>query len=504
MRKVNIFILFLFYFWILNVAQASTLHLSISSSPSRLNPLLATDSASGEISGWIFNSLVEYDKNGKIIPRLAKSWKFKDDKTLIFKLKRNIKWSDGKPFSADDVVFTYQLITSPKVFTPYADEFRYVKTVEKLDNFTIKVTYKQPYFKALNTWMTSIVPKHILEREKDIMTGSFNQHPIGTGAYTCKGFEINKDIVLKANPNYFLHKPYIDSITYHYIPDPATNFLMLKTKKLDVGTLSPLQIERQIDKNFKKYYNIYEKISNSYTYLGFNLKNKKFQNPLLRKAIDLAIDKKELVDILFFGHGIVCNGPFMPKTWAYNSQVKSQYNPQKAKEILKKLGFTKEKPFEFTITTNSNNNTRVYAVQIIQHQLEKVGIKVHIRTMEWQAFLNTVVMPKNFEAVVLGWGLSLTPDAYSIWHSDGAKKGGFNFVSYKNKKVDKLIKKAEVTVDTKKLSAYYQEIFKLIVEDHPYIFLYIPNSITAVNKNIKNVSPSIIGVMHNEIDWIKP
>ena len=113
-------------------------------------------------------------------------------------------------------------------------------------------------------------------------------------------------------------------------------------------------------------------------------------------------------------------------------------------------------------------------------------------------------MPKKFEAVVLGWGLSLTPDAYSIWHSDGAKKGGFNFVSYKNTKVDTLIKKAETTIDTQKLSSYYKEIFKLIVLDNPYVFLYIPNSITAVNKSIKNVSPSIIGIMHNEIDWIKP
>ncbi len=465
---------------------------------------MATDSASGEISGWIFNSLVEYDKDGKIIAKLAKSWYFKDNKTLIFKLRKNIKWSDGKPFTSDDVVFTYKLITSPKIYTPYSDEFRYVKDVKKIDNFTIKVIYKKPYFKALNIWMTSIVPKHILENQKNIMTSSFNQHPVGTGAYTINGFEISKDIILKANPNYFIHKPNIDKIIYHFIPDASTNFLMLKTKKLDVGGLTPLQVQRQLSTDFKSYYNIYEKMSNSYTYLGFNLNNKKFKNPLIRKAISLAINKKELVNILFFGHGKICNGPFMPKTWAYNNTVKSSYNPKKAKLLLKKAGYNNSHPFTFTITTNSNNDIRVNAVQIIQYQLAKIGIKVKIRTMEWQAFLNTVVMPKKFEAVVLGWGLSLSPDAYSIWHSDAAKKGGFNFVSYKNKEVDKLIKKAETTIDKKLLSKYYKKIFKLIVNDHPYVFLYIPNSITAVNKSIKNVSPSIIGIMHNEIDWIKP
>ena len=496
-------LLILFSILMINI-YSSTLHLSISSSPSRLNPLLATDSASGEIVGWIFNSLVEYDKDAKIIPKLAKRYYFENNTTLIFELKKGVKWSDGVEFSADDVIFTYQLITSPKIYTPYADDFRYVKSVQKIDRYTIKVTYKKPYFKALNVWMTSIVPKHILQNEKDIMTSKFNQHPIGTGPYTIKGFEISKDIVLSANPNYFIHKPYIDKIIYHFIPDPSTDFLMLKTKKLDVGSLTPLQIERQIDDEFKKYYNIYEKMSNSYTYLGFNLKLKKFQDIRVRKAIALAINKQELIDILFFGHGKICNGPFMPKTFAYNNSVKSEYNPKKAIQLLKEAGYDKNHPLFFTITTNSNNDIRVNAVQIIQHQLSKVGVKVKIRTMEWQAFLNTVVMPRKFDAIVLGWSLSLTPDAYSIWHSDGAKKGGFNLVSYKNREVDRLIKEAEVTIDREKIAKYYKEIFKLIVQDYPYVFLYIPNSITVVNKAIKNVYPSIIGVMHNEIDWIKP
>jgi peptide/nickel transport system substrate-binding protein len=337
------------------------------------------------------------------------------------------------------------------------------------------------------------------------MTSSFNQHPLGTGKYTIEGFEISKDIILKANPDYFEHKPNIDKLIYHFIPDPTTQFLMLKSHKIDVGNLSPLQIERQLDDEFKKYYKIYEKMSQSYTYMGFNLENEKFKNPLVREAISLAIDRQELVDILFFGHGQECNGPFMPHTFAYNEKIKSpKVDIKRAKELLKKAGFDESHPLEFEIVTNSNNNIRVYATQIIQYQLKKAGIKVHLRTMEWQAFLNTVVMPRKFEAVVLGWGLSLMPDAYSIWHSESDKKGGFNFIHYKNSRVDELIKKAEKIVDRKKLGVIYQEIFELIVKENPYIFLYIPNSITVVNKNIKNVSPSIIGVMHNVIDWIKP
>ncbi len=491
-------------FFTLNIF-ATTLHLSISSSPSKLNPLISTDSASSQIGDWIFSSLLTYDKNGEIKKELAKSYKFIDDTTVVFNLREDVTWSDGVKFTAEDVLFTFNLIHSPKIFTPYTSQFRYVKSVNVIDKHTVEIKYKEPYFKALETWMMGIVPKHKLENEKEIMTSSFNQKPIGTGKYTMEGFEISKDIILNANKTYFEKEPNIKKIVYHFMPDPSTEFLMLKSEKLDVGSLSPLQMQRQIDVEFKKRFNFFEKISNSYTYLGFNHNNPKFQNPKIREAISLAIDRQEMVDILFFGHGQICNGPFMPGTFAYDENITSpKQNIQKAKQLLKDAGYNEKNPFTFEIVTNSNNQTRVNAVEIMQHQLKKAGVIVKIKTMEWQAFLNTVVMPRKFEAIVLGWSLGLMPDAYSIWHSEGSEKGGFNFVSYKNAKVDELIKKAEKTVDRQKLAVIYKEIYRNIVIDNPYLFLYIPNSITVVNKDIQNVSLSKIGVMHNVIDWIKP
>ena len=147
----------------------------------------------------------------------------------------------------------------------------------------------------------------------------------------------------------------------------------------------------------------------------------------------------------------------------------------------------------------------MYAAEIIQQQLLKAGVHVKIKGMEWQAFLNTVVNHRHFDTVLLGWGLSIVPDAFTIWHgSQVGKKGGFNFVSYQNKSVDTLIEKAERTVDKKLLATYFQEIFADIANDRPILFLYIPNSIEAVNKNIQNIDPGITGIMHNRIDWIKP
>jgi peptide/nickel transport system substrate-binding protein len=492
-------------FFLLSSLYASSLELSISSYPSRLNPLLATDSASSTIADWVFNGLLKYDKHGKIIADLAEAFYFEDNVTLIITLKKNITWHDGAPFSADDVIFTFETLRSPTIFTPYTSGFRNVDKVIKLGSHKVKITHTKPYFKALEAWMMGIIPKHLLENEKDLMTAKFNHHPIGTGSYTLEGFEVSKDITLHAFDNYHEHKANIDTLNYHYVQDPSTEFLMLKSKKLDMGSLNPIQIERQITPEFKHFYTIVEQPARAYTYMGFNMDRAPFNNPKIRQAISLAIDRQEMVDILFFGHGKVCHGPFLEGAVGCNKEVTSpKRNIQKAQEILRSLGYTKEKPLRFTIKSNSNNPTRKYAVEILQHQLLQAGIQANIKLMEWQAFLNRAVHAKDFDVIVLGWSLSLMPDPYSIWHSDNSKKGGYNFISYKNPEVDRLIIESESLINTKALDQNFQAIYKHIVHDNPYLFLYIPNSITVVNKNITPLEPTLMGVMHNQIDWIKP
>ena len=502
-KTIQYFMKFLtFYLLILSYLCASTLNLSMSSSPSRLNPILANDSASSEISDWLFNGLFKYDKNGNPTVDLAKSYNFETPTKLIIKLRDDVLWHDKEKFSSKDVIFTYEQIINPKVFNSIKSNFKEVESVKAIDNYTIEVIYKKPYFKAIETWMVGILPFHILKDDKDLMTSSFNKTPMGTGSYKLKEFKQGQDIELIANDDYFEGKPKIEKILYQFLPDPNTSFLYLKQKKLDIGGLTPIQVDRQLDDNFKNNYTIMQKPSFSFSYLGFNLKNEKFKDIRIRKALSYAINRQELVDILFFGYGKVCNGPFLPDSFAYNDEVEiPKQNISKAKELLKEAGFDENNPFTFEIVTNTGNDIRINAAQILQYQLQKAGVIMNIRVMEWQAFLNTVVHPKNFEAVLLGWSLALMPDAYPIWHSSSSKLGGFNFVSYENKRVDELIEKGNSTINREELGQIYKEIFKTINDDLPYLFLYIPDSISVVNKDIKNIEPSFIGIMHNQKDW---
>ena len=499
MRFITILLIILTYI------QASTLNLSISSSPSRLNPILANDTASSEIADWLFNGLFKYDKNGNPIEDLALSHTFETDTKLIIKLRKNVKWHDGKDFTSRDVVFTYNTILDPKVFNSIKSNYKEVASVKALDDYTIEVIYKKAYFKALEIWMVGILPYHLLKDEKNLMTSSFNKNPIGTGPYVLNSFKVGQNIKLKANDNYFEGRPKIDELLYKFIPDTNTSFLFLKQKKLDLSGLTPLQIDRQIDADFKKSFKIIEKPSFSYSYVGLNLKNKKFKDIRIRKALSLAINRQELVDILFFGHGKVCNGPFLPGSFAYDEQTKpAEHNIKKAKELLKELGYDENNRFSFEIITNTGNDTRINAAQILQYQLSKAGIDMKIRVMEWQAYLNTIVHPRNYEAILLGWSLSLMPDAYPLWHSSSDKTGRFNLVGYSNKEVDRLIEKGSTTINREELGKIYKSIFKKITADIPYLFLYIPNSITVINNEIKNIEPAFTGITHNQKDWIKP
>ena len=485
--------------------SASTLHLATSSNPSRLNPLLATDSSSAEITGFLFNGLVKYDKDSKkIVGDLAEKFYFKDNKTLIFELKRDVFWHDGKKFSAKDVLFTYKTLISDSIASPYSSDFRFVKSVKVLSDYKIEVHYTKPYFKALQTWMMGILPEHILKDEKNLMNASFNTHPIGTGPYKLKQLEYSKNIELVAFDDYFEGRPKIDTISFHVIPDAMTRFLMLKSAELDMGSVEPFVYERQLKKDFFEKFNIYEKISLSYTYLGFNLRKKKFQDPNVRRALSLAINRQELIDILFFKHAQVCTGPFLPGTQAFNPKVKApSQNLQEAKRLLKEAGYDKEHPLRFEIATSNASTIRPYAAEILQHQLKKAGVIVKLRVMEWQAFLNMVVFPHKFDTVLLGWGLSPTPDPYMFWHSKSDKPGGFNLVGYHNEKIDAMIEASQEMINRQHLAKIWQEMFKIIAEENPYLFLYIPNSITAVNKKIKHIQPAQSGIWHNYIEWEK-
>ncbi|MBF0540324.1 MAG: peptide-binding protein [Nitrospirae bacterium] len=485
--------------------------------PSNLIPMLASDSASHAVSGLIFNGLVKYDPNLTIVGDLANNWDIsKDGLTITFHLKKNVHWTDGVKFTANDVMFGYQTIISPKIPTPYKEDFLQVKKAEIIDDYTFKVTYAKPFAPALISWGNMpILPKHLLEGQ-DVIKSPLTRNPVGMGPYILEKWTNGENLILRSNHDYFEGRPYIDNIMYKVIPDSATMFLELSTGGVDLMDLTPIQYSRQTNTTFFK--NNFQKFRYpvfAYTYMGFNLQHPFFKDIRVRQAIAHAIDKQEIIDVVLFGYGSTATGPYVPNTWPYAPDaMEYRFDPQKSLQLLAESGWRMNKndgilykdgrPFEFTILTNMGNSLRIRTASIIQYRLKKIGINVKIRAVEWSTFLSEFINKKRFTAVLLGWSIGLDPDQYDIWHSSKTGPGQLNFVSYSNGEVDKLLETGRRTFDLNERKKAYQSIHKILAHDIPYIFLYVPDALPIVNNRFKGIKPAPIGISYNINKWYVP
>jgi peptide/nickel transport system substrate-binding protein len=482
---------------------------------STLIPPLASDASSHDVAGYIYNGLIKYDGDLNLVGDLAESWEISPDGlTITFKLRKGVKWQDGAPFTAQDVMFTYQLMVDPKTPTAYGEDYKQVKKAEVLDDYTFRVTYPQPFAPALGSWTLAILPKHLLEGQ-DITKSPLARHPIGTGPFKFREWRTGDKIILSYNPDYFEGRPYLNGYIYLVKPDQATMFLELKAGNIDRMGLTPLQDKRQTEyAKFQETFNKYKYVSFAYTYLGYNLEDQRFADRRVRQALTYAINKKEIVDGVLLGLGQEATGPYKPGTWFSNPIVpRFDYNPEKAKALLAEAGWHPNsqgilekdgKPFEFTILTNQGNDLRVRTGEIIQRRLRDVGILVKIRTVEWAAFLKEFIDKGRFEAVLLGWTTGQDPDAFDVWHSSKTKPGELNFIHYNNPEVDRLLEEGRHTFDREKRRQAYFRFQEILAEDQPYTFLFVPDALPAVHKRFHGIKPAPAGINYNFPKWYVP
>jgi len=482
---------------------------------STLLPILASDSASHSVAGHIYNGLIKYDKDLRLVADLAESFTVAaDGLTITFRLRRNVRWHDGTPFTARDVLYTYRVIIDPKTPTAYSEDFKQVASVVAPDPFTVVVRYRTPFAPALASWGTAMLPAHLLEGQ-DITKSPLARRPVGTGPFRFKEWVAGQKIVLEANPDYFEGRPYLDRYVYRVIPDTSTMYMELKAGGVDLMGLTPVQYARQTDTSrFRGAFNKYRYPSNSYLYLGYNLRHPLFKDVRIRRAMTAAINKEELIQGVLFGMGQKAHGPIVPGRWAHHGAVKDiPYDPAYARQLLAEAGWRpgqdgilhKEgKPLRFTILTNQGNQQRLMTAQIIQQRLLQVGIDVRIRVVEWAAFLKEFIDKGNFEAVLLAWMTSQDPDMYDIWHSSKTKPGELNFIGYNNPEVDRLLGEGRSTFDLEQRKRAYFRIQEILAEEQPYTFLYVPDALPVVSARIRGIEPAPAGIGHNLIKWYVP
>jgi peptide/nickel transport system substrate-binding protein len=465
---------------------------------------------------------VKLDRDLNTAPALAESWTYsRDCLELTFKLRRDVKWHDGHPFTADDVVFTYQTMINPKTPAPFKEGFLLVKDVQAPDPYTVRVTYDKPYARAIETWGTYVLPKHLLQSFATAGTlreSPQNSYPIGTGPYRFQEWKPGEKVVLVASPDYYEGRPYLSRIVYRVIPSQATIFLELKAKGVDyVSTLTGIQYARQTEyPAFRKAYHKFRYPASDYTFLGFNLRDPRFADRRVRQAFAHAIDKQELIDGVRLGLAREATGPIRPGTWAYTDKVERfAYDPAKAKALLEEAGWKDRdgdglvedregKPFTLTIRTNQGNDERKKIAEIVQQRLKEIGVHAEIQLIEWAAFIKEFVKPRRFEVIVLGLGTGTDPDQFVVWHSSQRGPDQMNRTGYANPEVDALLEAGRMSCIQSQRVRYYHRLQEILAQDLPMIFLYNRDSLPVVAARIRGVSPAASGILYNFTEWYVP
>ncbi len=478
-----------------------------------LNPVLSSDSASNDINNLVYNGLIKYDKDIKIVGDLAESFAVENGgRKITFHLRKDVLWHDGVPFTSADVLFTYQVLIDTNVRTPFSADYVIVKKAEAPDPYTFRVFYDKPFAPALESWGMGILPKHVWEKG-DVNTNPANRAPVGTGPFVFKEWVPDEKIVVVANPHYFRGRPPIDRYVYRIIPDMSVQFLELRQGTLSTMTPTPDQYNGYPE--FFNAYNKYHYPAFRYDYVAFNLLNPLFQDKRVRQALAMAVNRDEIIKGVYQGLAVPATGPFPTTSWAYDPAVKPfPYDVERAKALLAEAGWKDSngdgildrngKPFAFTLVTNQGNKVRESMALVIQNDFSRIGVKMDVRPMEWSVFIHKYVDQKQFEAVLLAWSLARDPDAYSIWHSSQRGVGQYNFVSYVNPEVDRLLVEGRATFGTEKRAPIYHRIHAIIADDAPYIFLTVPESLPVIHKKLIGVEQAPAGIGWNFDEWYIP
>ena len=443
-----------------------------------LDPHASNDNPSSRIRVQIYDRLMDLDDNGVPQPMLAESWERPDDKTIIFHLRKGVKFHNGDEMKASDVKFSLErALAAPEV----SHILTGINGVEVLDDYTVKVTTEKPMAAILNNLAHTTIA--ILSEKATKEAGDkFGQNPIGTGPYKFVSWQSGDRITLEAFPEYWQGEAPTKNVIFRNIVEDTNRTIGLETGELDI-----VYDIQGMDKNKLKdddRFVLIEGPQASLTYLGFNMKKAPYDNPKVREAISYAIDQKPIIDTVFLGAGEAANSIIGPNVWGYYDVEKYTQDIEKAKALLAEAGYPDG--FKAKIWVNDNPVRRDIAV-ILQDQLKQIGIDLAIETVEWGAFLDGTARGDH-EMFLLGWGTVTRDPDYGMYEliSTATMGAAGNRSFYSNPTVDKLLEEGRTELDPEKRKAIYKEIQEIIRKDIPMYMIIYPLQNVVTQKNIKN------------------
>jgi len=523
-------------------SYGGTLVLAQRSEPKTLNPVLAADAPSREVIGRLNADLIHINRQTQATePALAKSWSVsKDGRVFLVKLRKGLRFSDGHSFDADDVVFSFHVYLDENVHSPQRDLLvvggKPIE-VQKVDQYTIRFALSQPYAAAERIFDSlAMLPRHLLEQPyregKFAQVWSLTTAPnqmAGMGPFSVKQYLPGQKIVLERNPYYWKidqrgnRLPYLDELVFLFVGNEDAQVIRFQAGETDainrLGADSYRLLSKAAQADGTEVFDLGPSLE--YDFLLFNLndlmnqdsisvKQTWFQDVRFRQAVSAGIDRDSIVKLVYAGHGEALWGNVSPsnKLWVDQSIPHPPQSLDHARELLKTAGFSwrgenqlvdrQGRLVEFSIITSTSNAQRTKMATLIQDDLSKLGMNVHVVPLEFRALLARVFQTHDYEASImaLGGGDADPNPEMNVWLSSGGTHlwhlGESTPATDWEARIDTLMQKQMVQLNYKERKRLYDQVQEIIAANAPFVFLATPNVLVAAKKTLGNFQPAIL------------
>ncbi len=525
----------------------NTIVVGVAETTGVFNPIYYSTAYDGYVVELVFDGLISNDEAGEYIPHLAESWTISEDgKQITFKLREDVKFSDGEPLTAEDVVFTYRAMADPSYEGRYSyipqklagyEEYKNSITPEVTEaeteegateaeteaaaeteapaatgeaveyagvvaNGDYEVTFNFTEANATNLGDTgmAILPAHVYEYEPGKLSQMTAKHgnPIGSGPYTFANFAAGEYIEFKANPNYFLGAPKIENMILRFTAK-ETEMSAFQNGEFDVIESVPNTPENEeVAAGMASFAELVRYDNNGYAYIGINMDNPSLAKKEVRQALAYGFDRYAFVEDFFQGSAVVPNVPFARVSWVFSDELeadlnKYEYDPDKAIELLESVGYMDDgsgvrtdgtNKLSFAFETYADTEWTEVLVAILKAEWGQIGVEINENFQEFAGFSQKIYAERDFDLYTMAWSLSLDPSPRQIFHSENIYEGGNNSVGWNNPENDRLLVEGELEMDQAKRAEIYTEWGKLWNDELPYIPVYMRENWQLVNTRV--------------------
>ena len=489
--------------------------------PETWNPLLSEQMAVQEIGRLLFSGLLLQNDKGEWLPDLAVAVPTTenggisgDGLVVTYRLKPGLKWQDGQPVSARDVQFTFDFIMRNRTRVAWRDGYEKIQSVSAPDDATIVIRLSEPYAYVYHLF-PYILPRHRSTDFADLTLQNFNRLPVGSGPFVLKEWRRGDALVFAPNPSYHQGAPLLELLTYKIVTDRQIVLSQLKIGEVDI--LNNIGFDQLDQIRAVTGVNTFITAGTIWEHLDFNLDLPLFADVRVRQAINLAIDRRELIEKVLKNAAFPAYTDMHPLSWAYLALPQQPVrNLQQAKELLQVAGWQpgydgiqvlNGRRLSFTVQLPDNDKPRELAAETIARQLREAGIEMRVQRVAAKSFFGEVLPSRRFEAVLFAWVNSTEPNSFDLWHSrripGPANRGvGKNYAGWRSPEVDSLLENEQRTRNQDSRRDLLRRLQEKLVAEVPVIPLYYRAEIAAAKRSVANFKPNpFAGNLWNAWEW---